>query len=80
MFCDYGGILLNVRTATSGATYKGLKPCWKSDHFCDLLIQNRTPFVASCNRAIKKHCSTIGTDLFRCCWYIKNQLSKVTEF
>ena len=27
IFCDYGGILLNVRTATSGATYKGLKPC-----------------------------------------------------
>ena len=26
---DYGGILLNVRTTTSGATYKGLKPCWK---------------------------------------------------
>ena len=47
---------------------------WKSDHFCDLLIQNRTPFIASCNRTIMKHCSTIGIDLFRCCWYINKKI------
>ena len=80
IFCDYGGILLNVRIATSGATYKGLKPCWKSDPFCDLLMKNRTPFIASCNRTVMKHCSTIGIDLSRFCRHIKNQLSKVTEF